>query len=97
MQDIDLAFPRMRDRLELFESLKFAFVRLVAVERAAINDFYRVIFAQNTAGQPDFAVAAPTNTPDQVVIRDWRWRMADMCIWGARKRRCKTGNLRCAH
>src|SRR2546426_3346929 len=56
VENIDLAFAGVGERLEFFQAFKFTLVGPVVIERISIDDFDRAQRAGGAASQPDFAV-----------------------------------------
>src|SRR5206468_1813822 len=71
LQNIDKPIMRTRDRFELLDPIELALEGPRMFEGGAINDLHRAIRAHDIARQPDFAVAALANAPDQFVIADF--------------------------
>ena len=84
LEDIDHAFVRARDRLELLDAGILSFVGALVLETVAIDDFDGAIRANHVARQPDLAIAAEANQAQQFVIGNlWRW-MGLRCLgWRA--------------
>ena len=60
------------DGRELLQAVELALERTVFLERTAMNDLHGAQFTEDGAGQPDFAVAAMPDGPQQFVVGDGR-------------------------
>jgi hypothetical protein len=61
------------NRFVAFETFKLAFVGVVGVEVAAVDDLDGAVFAQDVPRQPDFAVATSADAAEQFVVGDRGW------------------------
>ncbi len=73
VEDVDKAFVAARNRFEAADAGELAFVGSGVLEVVAIDDFDGAPGAEGVAGEPDFAVSALADAPDQLVIGNvWR-------------------------
>jgi hypothetical protein len=69
VQDGELAGMRTRNRLEFQQTFKFALVRALIFEFMTKDDFDRAQGARSAiAREPDFAVAAASDSLEQIVV-----------------------------
>jgi len=74
VQYVELAGVGAGDRLETADAFKLAFVRAIVIEGGAVDDLHRAPGAEGGACQPNFAVAAVPNPPDEFMVgNDRRW------------------------
>ena len=72
LENIHETIVRTGDRLELLQALELTVELLCLLESLAIDNLDRASRAQERAGEPDFAVAARTDAPEQFVVRNKR-------------------------
>lgn len=75
LENVHQSVVRARYRLEFPDARVFAFVGALVVEGVAINHLYGAVGAHDIARQPDFAITAASNSPEQFVIGDAKRRM----------------------
>ena len=68
---MDLAFG-MGDRLEFLDAVELALVRAVVIKRASAHHFHGAVKAGRTSRQPDLAVGAPPDEPQDFVVGNYR-------------------------
>src|SRR5215470_5645241 len=72
VQDVDKAVVRARNRLERGHPLELPEKCALAIERAAVNNFYRAKRPDHRARQPNLTVsAAPDHAKQFVIGYDW--------------------------
>src|SRR6266498_4596262 len=72
LKNVQLAFVRAGNRLELLDAFELAHKRPVLLEAFPIDNLHGPVAAQSRARQPDFAITALANAANQFVIRDVR-------------------------
>jgi hypothetical protein len=70
LENVDEAFVRTRDGLELLDAIELALEGTAILEIFAIDNFYGSVAAQCVTRQPHLAVSATTDTPQQLMLMD---------------------------
>jgi hypothetical protein len=70
LEDMHQAFVRAGDGLEALDPAELAFEGAVVFENMAVNDLDGAQCPESVPSQPDFAVAAPANLSEQLMIGD---------------------------
>ena len=70
MEYVDESVVSARHRFVNPDALELALVMAVGLEGFALDNLYRVSLPRDPARQPNFAIAAPLDTPQQLVIGD---------------------------
>ena len=68
LEDVNKAFVAARERLEFLDAIELTLVGTGIGEAIAEDDLHRAPGADGGAGEPDIAIAAAANAPDQFVI-----------------------------
>ena len=79
LEDVELALVAAGNRLEALHARELALERTVVVEGAPVNDLHRAVNAEDIPGEPDLAVAALADAPDERVIGDRNGRNVACC------------------
>ena len=74
LEDVDETLVGAGDGLKSADTRQFALERVLVGEGAPGDDLDRPVHARHAAGQPNLAVTAASDAPEQFVVRDRRKR-----------------------